>query len=139
MFAELASVIGVEALVCLCEARGGTNISIPASIPPDHWLARTIGREAAEALSAHFRVGSPEGRMIGVELALPRGPTGAMANARRIMATALESGASAATAAQLSGLTRRTASRMRKRWRDAGPLRPQQCPEECSRNDETKS
>ncbi|CAA0129725.1 Uncharacterised protein [Starkeya nomas] len=46
---------------------------------------------------------------------MPRGPTGTLAQARRRMAEALEQGATADAAARASGLTRRTAYRMRKK------------------------
>ncbi|WP_422802186.1 helix-turn-helix domain-containing protein, partial [Starkeya nomas] len=51
----------------------------------------------------------------GVEIDMPRGPTGTLAQARRRMAEALEQGATADAAARASGLTRRTAYRMRKK------------------------
>ncbi len=125
LYDELVSVIGADAALMLCRVRGGARISIPANVPPGHWLETLLGREAALALAQHYRVGSPSGVLRGVELDLPRGPSGVMAEtvtptlarARQVMAAAMDGGASAETAARAAGMTRRSAYRLAKRLR----------------------
>lgn len=113
--AEIADVIGVDAALRLADARGGGRVTIPSRAPEGHWLVGLIGREAADQLCAHFRTLSPEGAARGVELDLPRGPTGTLASARRRIAQAMADGASAEAAARHAGMSRRTAYRMKKR------------------------
>ncbi|WP_168460202.1 helix-turn-helix domain-containing protein [Xanthobacter sp.] len=122
LFDDIASVIGAGAALALFRARGGGRISIPARAPDGHWLVELIGRPAADALCDYFRQGTPGDSMRGAQLDLPRGPTGVvgefaptLARAKRVMAEALDQGASADEAARRAGLTRRTAYRMRKR------------------------
>ncbi|MFT0861685.1 hypothetical protein [Ancylobacter sp. G4_0304] len=118
LFAEIAEVIGLPAAVKLAEARGGTRIMVPAKAGDGHWLVQLLGRETAEQLFAHFREHGPEGVPRGRLVDLPRGPTGSLATARRRMVEALESGVSADRAARMSGMTRRSAFRIKKRIRD---------------------
>lgn len=122
LFDEIAEVIGASAALTLFRARGGGRVTIPARAPDGHWLVELIGRKAADDLCAHIRQGTPGAAMRGLEIDLPRGPTGVvgefaptLARARRVMAEALADGASADEAARRAGLTRRTAYRMRKR------------------------
>lgn len=115
LFAEIEGVIGFPAAYKLAEARGGQRVTIPAHAPDGHWLVTLLGRASADRLCAHFRENGPDGAPRGRVLDLPRGPAGTMAQARRRMAEALEAGHSADIAARQSGLTRRTAFRMRKR------------------------
>ena len=56
--AELESVIGADATLSLIEAKGGTNIFIPATITPDHWLVDLLGSDAATKLCQYFAIGS---------------------------------------------------------------------------------
>lgn len=120
IYGEMVTLIGEEAALALLRARGGGRVTIPAKARPDHWLVDLIGQAAADVLCAYYRTGSPQGRLRGIELDLPRGPTGAqaevaatLARARQVMAQALASGASADDAARRAGLTRRSAYRMR--------------------------
>ncbi|QFR32402.1 hypothetical protein [Ancylobacter sp. TS-1] len=127
VFAEIVGVIGLPAAVKLADARGGTKITIPSRVSASHWLVEIIGREAADQLCAHYRTLAPEGWERGTVLDMPRGPTGtlhqALGRARRQMAEALEAGQTAADAARVSGMTRRTAFRMRRRERDRRQLK----------------
>lgn len=122
LFDDIAEVIGTSAALELFRARGGGRVTIPPHAPDGHWLVELIGRTAADALCAYYRQGTPSGRLRGVEIDLPRGPTGVVGEiaptlnrARREMAKALAEGASADEAARRAGLTRRSAYRMRKR------------------------
>lgn len=113
-FGQIVDAIGLPLAVRLADARGGARCTIPARAPDGHWLVDLLGRPGADQLCARFRILSPEGRERGVEVDLPRGPTGSLAEARRRMANALEAGAPADEAARASGMTRRTAYRKRK-------------------------
>lgn len=115
LLAEIAEVIGVAATLRLADARGGGRVTIPSRAPEGHWLPGLLGRDAADRLCAHFRTLSPEGAARGVELDLPRGPTGTLASARRRMAQSMDAGSSAEAAARSAGMSRRTAYRMKKR------------------------
>ncbi|MFL9829060.1 hypothetical protein [Rhodoplanes sp. SY1] len=118
LLAEIAEVAGLEAALKLAESYGGCRVRIPAAVQSDrHWLALCVGREAAEKICTHYRQGTGSGRMRGAYVLVPRGPTGAIASARRRLAQALATGASAAQAARVSGLTERTAYRLRQRGR----------------------
>lgn len=67
--AELARIIGPEAALVLCEARGGTAIYIPhPPVTPDHQLARLIGVEAAQRLAAREDVPTNARDMLKVPL-----------------------------------------------------------------------
>lgn len=115
VFAQIAEVIGLPAAIRLAEVRGGARLTVPARAPAGHWLVELLGRDAADSLCAHYRTLSPEGAERGVEIDMPRGPTGTLAQARRRMAEALDAGVNAEAAARATGLSRRTAYRMRKK------------------------
>ncbi|WP_159602139.1 hypothetical protein, partial [Starkeya nomas] len=100
VFAQIAAVIGLPLAVRLAEQRGGGRFTVPAHAPAGHWLVELLGREAADKLCAHCRTLSPENTARGVEIDMPRGPTGTLAQARRRMAEALEQGATADAAAR---------------------------------------
>jgi hypothetical protein len=118
VLAEIAEAAGLDAALKVAEACGGTRKRFPAHVPPGrHWLTDCVGRPAAETICNHFRQGSGSGRFRGVYLLIPRGPTGAVATARRRLAQALHDGKSAAEAAQASGMTERSAYRARARNR----------------------
>lgn len=121
LFDEIEALIGTGPALKLFSARGGGRIRIPAVAPDDHWLVGLVGREAADALCSHWRQDVASGSASGIEIDLPRGPTGALASARRAMAALLAQGLTADEAARASGLTRRTAYRMRKRPQKRDP------------------
>lgn len=84
---EIADVAGFEAALALADARGGSRVTIPAKLKPDHWLNEVVGPQAAEKLCAHFRVGLD--RQTGAQLDIPLGPKSPLnallyANQRRI-------------------------------------------------------
>lgn len=72
---EAAEVAGLAAAVALFAARGGNRVYIPAKAGDDHWLVQLVGRDAADRMIRHW---STDGA--GIELELPRGPTGARAD-----------------------------------------------------------
>ena len=118
LLAEIADVAGLDAALALAASHGGCRVRIPAEVKSDrHWLARCVGREAADRICAHYRQGTGSGQMRGAYVLVPRGPTGAIASARRRLAQALANGASAAEAARIAGMTERTAYRQRSRVR----------------------
>lgn len=119
LLGEIAEIAGLEAALAIAEEVGGTRVSIPARVADDHWLVKTAGREAAEKICDHLRILSPDGREAGARhVVIPRGPTGLMAKARTRLAKELEAGTSAREAARRSGLSERTAWRMRARLQD---------------------
>lgn len=75
LMVEAAEVAGLDAAVLLFAARGGNRVYIPARAGDDHWLVVLVGRDAADRLIRHW---STDGA--GIELELPRGPTGARAD-----------------------------------------------------------
>ncbi|MEC9342670.1 MAG: helix-turn-helix domain-containing protein [Pseudomonadota bacterium] len=77
VLAEIAEVAGLDAALKMAEARGGTEIYIPAAVGDDHWLTKTVGREAAERICEHFTGSGP-----GCRLELPLGPAGSAAKIR---------------------------------------------------------
>ena len=105
VLAEIAEAAGLDAALQIAEEHGGTRMSFPAFLPEgDHWLTTCVGREAAEKLCAHFRQGTGGDGFGGAYVLIPRGPTGAIAGARRRMAKVLREGGSAADAARAAAL-----------------------------------
>ena len=47
---EIADVAGIPAALAIADEVGGTRINIPARAGDDHWLVKTVGREAAETV-----------------------------------------------------------------------------------------
>lgn len=71
VIAEIADVAGLDAAWALAYEKGGTTVFIPPKVTTNHWLVKLIGIEAAEKLSAHFRVMSGENRANGISLLIP--------------------------------------------------------------------
>lgn len=118
VFGELVAVAGEAAALKLVAAHGGTIRHIPARLrSDDHWLVQCVGREAAEALCAHYRQMMASDSWSGQKILVPLGPAGSGAEARRRLAQAIDSGASNSKAARMAGLHERTARRMRRRLR----------------------
>ena len=78
LLAEIAQVAGLDAALKLAEARGGTEIYVPAEAPDGHWLTEAVGKQAAAAICAHFTGSGP-----GCRLEIPLGPAGSHAQLRR--------------------------------------------------------
>lgn len=111
----IADCIGVPAALALVESsphRKHRCVYVPASIPDDHWIARAIGREAADKLAATF----------GREL-LPLANCAALKRAERNreIQGGVERGESVASLARRFGLTRTRV--MQVILGDYGPLR----------------
>jgi hypothetical protein len=107
---DLVEAAGLPAAIKLAEARPGERVFIPKSIPPDHWIAATVGAAAATRIAR---------RLGGSHLALPtsvhRGPRAA----RRACDAALAEGASINEAVRASGLSHRAVQ-----WRKAHKALP---------------
>ncbi len=52
--ARLVEAIGLDGVLRMCAAHGGSQVYVPANIPISHFLCRLLGIEAAAALSAAF-------------------------------------------------------------------------------------
>lgn len=102
LLAEIAQVAGLDAALKLAEARGGTEIYVPAAAPSGHWLADTVGIEAAAAICAHFTGSGP-----GCRLELPNGPAGSIAQLRRKVDRMISEGKSEREIALACGYTGR--------------------------------
>jgi len=102
LLAEIAQVAGLDAALKLAEARGGTEIYVPAEAPDGHWLVETVGRPAADAICGHFMGG---GR--GTRLELPLGPAGTAAQIRRRVDRMISEGKSEREIALATGYTGR--------------------------------
>lgn len=109
--AEIAQVAGLDAALRLAEARGGTEVYIPAHAPDGHWLVEAVGREAADAICAHYAVG--ETQKSGWRMELPLGPVGTAAQIRRQVDRMISEGRSEREIALATGYTGRGV-RMRK-------------------------
>jgi len=112
VLAEVAEVAGLKAALELAAARGGNRAYIPSCCGDDHWLVRAVGRAAADAICAHFAVPS------GIEIDIPRGPTGRQAQYYRDLARLIGEGRSSSEITQALGISRRTVTRHRARLRE---------------------
>lgn len=108
ILAEIAEIAGLDAALKLAEARGGTEIYIPAEADNDHWLTQTVGRKAADAICRHFEGGGRGSRVV-----LPLGPSGSAAQIRRKVDRLIADGKSEREIALATGYTGRGV-RMRK-------------------------
>jgi hypothetical protein len=109
LLAEIAEVAGLATALALAEERGGNRIYIPERAPDDHWLVRLVGRSATDKLCHHFATPS------GIELELPRGPTGSRAAQWRELRTMIEAGRPSSEITRRLGISRRTVTRHRGR------------------------
>ncbi|MEQ1697387.1 MAG: hypothetical protein ABL901_16265 [Hyphomicrobiaceae bacterium] len=98
LIAELAEVAGLNAALALATARGGNRIYIPAKAADDHWLVATVGRPAADKIMTYYAT--------GVELDLPRGPTGLRAETWRRLYRMLDEGCSSSQITRALGISR---------------------------------
>ncbi len=61
--AEMAEIIGLEAVITLVELRGGITLCVPVRAREDHWLVPHIGFDALQRLVDHYG---------GEEIEIPR-------------------------------------------------------------------
>ncbi|MFD2183594.1 hypothetical protein [Rhodoplanes azumiensis] len=117
ILAEIAEVAGVDTALAIAKAKGGRRASFPVQADDDHWLVKTVGREAADAICKHFRIMSASGRLSSCfsDVPIPKGYTAIIAVARARLEEALAEGKSASEAARISGMTERTVFRARAR------------------------
>lgn len=118
LMVEFAQVAGLEAAWRIFEARGGNRAYIPAVAGDDHWLVRTAGREAADKICAHFAGGEDGDK--GIELELPRGPTGLKGYVYRRLGELIEAGASSPAITRELGISRDMVKDHRRKARERG-------------------
>jgi hypothetical protein len=113
LICEIAEVAGLRAALALAEARGGNRLYIPmpSQLSDGHPLVKIVGPAAAKKLCEHFA------RLSGVDLEIPRGPTGSRAKQWRHMAQLIEEGAPSSIITQRLGISRRTVIRHRSKIR----------------------
>lgn len=114
LLAEIAAIAGLDAALAIARAKGGTEVYLPRQPAADHWLVAAVGAETAAKICRELCA-----NQTGTKVLIPLGPTGTLAQARRLAAQLDAAGATAATAALAAGLTERTVRRMRKARRDA--------------------
>jgi hypothetical protein len=108
VLAEIASVAGEAAALAISARVGGTRVYIPAHAGDDHWLVDTVGREAADKITALLHGDRYEIPTLGV--GAYRGFR--MAIARRVHDLD-KAGKSAPQIAREAGLTQRAVHRHR--------------------------
>lgn len=105
----LVDLIGVEKTKLLLARRGGEEVYIPGPdrLPPDHWLAVTVGYDAAMRVAEAWR---------GERISLPLGPEAGSRNAQhRAVREAVASGAGVNQIVRATGLHARTVRRIKNR------------------------
>ena len=128
--AELESAIGADATLSLIEAKGGTNIFIPATITPDHWLVDLLGLDAAAKLCEYFAVGAvnAHGDTVGLRggvYTIPNNKTRARGlRYRQAVLTASLAGRTVTEIALHLGIHIRNVKRWRAKLRAEGLLPP---------------
>jgi uncharacterized protein YerC len=105
---ELLEVIGVNQTERLLQERGGQQVYIPMeeNLTPDHWLVACIGMEDALAMCRRFTK---------MNLVLPLGISGLKNRVQVLLNRGLKNGTSYTQLVRLTGLSRRTCSRQRRR------------------------
>lgn len=98
VLAEIASVAGEAAALAIAQARGGTQVYIPPSPSPDHWLSALVGHEAALAIGDRLTCG-----VGGMRVELPRGTTSLQARQRARVDAMIAEGKSEREIAQATG------------------------------------
>lgn len=88
IFEELVDVIGSTGASVLASEKGGQRIYIPVSVDDDHWLAKLLGRAAADKLCGHFC------HTRGMQIIVPIGDGSNRALRRRTVEAMLDDGAS---------------------------------------------
>ena len=126
--AEIAEVAGLDAALKLAEARGGTEIYVPARAGDDHWLVATVGREAADVICRHFGIRPPTDRgdrgrdyrdsNRGVRVSLPLGPRGSIRKIRATVERMIGEGRSTNEIALACGYTSRGVEKRKARVRE---------------------
>lgn len=108
---EVARAVGIAKALALWEREAGANIYIPKRAPEGHWLVECLGREAADALGAHF----PR----GTRLLIPLLEKSFYKRARMQAAQMLENGASRRDVVRATGVHERTIYRVKRRMKDS--------------------
>lgn len=101
---ELVRVIGLDATLALCEARGGLPLAVPMRLAPDGTLIVEIGSLAAEKLIAEFG---------GNRIEVPKLTALAASRRDELIRDALRAGRSTAEIALRFNLTTRHIRRIR--------------------------
>jgi hypothetical protein len=108
VFNELAEAAGATAAWALVAARGGQVISVPRKVGRRHWLAMTVGFEAATKICSHF-ADKHQSRVLVPNMRHQRDGIAAV--------RAIEAGKSNNEAAAATGFHERTIRRYRARMR----------------------
>lgn len=86
---EIAEAAGEEAALAIAQARGGTEIYVPPSPGPDHWISRLVGLKKAAAIADKLTCGVGPRRV-----ELPLGPRGHQARQRALVEALIREGLS---------------------------------------------
>lgn len=113
LLAQIAAAAGEDAALKLAADRGGTQIYVPPSPEPDHWLCQLLGERAALAVCDLLTAGVGPARVD-----VPLGPTGALAAQRAKVDALIRTDASERDIARATGYTIRTIRRRRAMLRD---------------------
>lgn len=95
---EMAEIAGLQAALAIASARGGNRVYIPAKADDDHWLVQLIGRPAADKLMTYYAT--------GVEIDMPRGPTGLRAETWRRLHRMIDEGCTSTQITRALGISR---------------------------------
>lgn len=118
LLAEIAGVVGFDAMAKIARARGGSRCGFPANVGPDHWLSQLIGHDQAAELCRHIAPGSK-----GIELELPMGPFSPSAERRAELDGLILAGShSMDTIARRLRTTRRSVARRIAQLKKAGKI-----------------
>lgn len=112
---EIAQIAGVEAALSLADARGGSRISIPSRVKTDHWLIKTVGKEAADKICEFYRTGYNGTK--GAVIDLPTGPSSSASKTRRKVDAMIRDGVSADKIAVSAGVHRNTVFRRKRKMK----------------------
>lgn len=86
MLATIAAAVGEEAALSIAEVHGGTEVHIPVSPEPDHWLSELIGHPEATVVAAALAM------QVGLRVKMPFRPasTPAVADACGMGSTVMD-------------------------------------------------
>lgn len=117
VLAEIATAAGEDAARAIVRKHGGTQIYIPPSPGPDHWLSQLVGPAKARAIAEHLTCG------VGpLRLEVPLAGTGSIDLIRERCDAMLRAGRSERDIARACGYTIRGVRKRRAKLRDERQL-----------------